>query len=35
MITKWTQSDILLDGRGSEQPGNAKISSEAEQGCKA
>ena len=35
MITKWTRSDILLDGRGSEQPGNAKISSEAEQGCKA
>jgi len=34
-ITKWARSDILLDGRGSEQPGNAKISSEAEQGCKA
>ena len=35
MITKWTQSGILLDGRGSEQPGNAEISSEAEQNSKA
>ena len=36
-ITKWVKfhiEDDDEDGHGSQQPGNAKISSEAERGCK-
>ena len=33
-ITKWVRFHIeVLDGHGSQQPGNAKISSEAKQEC--